>query len=259
MTALATVAVAFAMFSAIPVPQPVWNERNMRYALCAFPLIGIVCGLAWAGWAWMAGALAFPPLLRAGGLCLAPVLITGGIHLDGYADTSDALASCAEPARKREILADPHCGAFAVIRLCVYFTAYLALCAAVEPTPRAVLAMGLGFVLERALSGWAIATFPLSKNTGLAHTFATGADKRRCRRVLAVVAAAAALGMAAAYGAIGAAMMLAVLATFAQYRFDICRRFGGLSGDLAGWFVQRAELWMLAALAAGQLIAGRLV
>ena len=119
--------------------------------------------------------------------------------------------------------------------------------------------MGLGFVLERALSGWAIATFPLSKNTGLAHTFATGADKRRCRRVLAVVAAAAALGMAAAYGAIGAAMMLAVLATFAQYRFDICRRFGGLSGDLAGWFVQRAELWMLAALAAGQLIAGRLV
>ena len=259
MTALATVAVAFAMFSAIPVPQPVWNERNMRYALCAFPLIGVVCGLAWAGWAWLAGALAFPPLLRAGGLCLAPVLITGGIHLDGYADTSDALASCAEPARKREILADPHCGAFAVIRLCVYFTAYLALCAAVEPTPRAVLAMGLGFVLERALSGWAIATFPLSKNTGLAHTFATGADKRRCRRVLAVVAAAAALGMAAAYGAIGAAMMLAVLATFAQYRFDICRRFGGLSGDLAGWFVQRAELWMLAALVAGQLIAGRLV
>ena len=149
MTALATVAVAFAMFSAIPVPQPVWNERNMRYALCAFPLIGVVCGLAWAGWAWLAGALAFPPLLRAGGLCLAPVLITGGIHLDGYADTSDALASCAEPARKREILADPHCGAFAVIRLCVYFTAYLALCAAVEPTPRAVLAMGLVLYLFR--------------------------------------------------------------------------------------------------------------
>ena len=187
------------------------------------------------------------------------MLITGGIHLDGYADTSDALASCAEPARKREILADPHCGAFAVIRLCVYFTAYLALCAAVEPTPRAVLAMGLGFVLERALSGWAIAAFPLSKNTGLAHTFATGADKRRCRRVLAVVAVATALGMAAVYGIIGAAMVLAVLATFAQYRFDICRRFGGLSGDLAGWFVQRAELWMLAALAAEQLIAGRLV
>ena len=35
-----TIAVAFAMFSAIPVPQFAWNEKNMRYAMCAFPLIG---------------------------------------------------------------------------------------------------------------------------------------------------------------------------------------------------------------------------
>ena len=47
MTLLETAAVAFAMFSAVPVPQPVWNEKNMRYALCAFPLVGVVCGLAW--------------------------------------------------------------------------------------------------------------------------------------------------------------------------------------------------------------------
>ena len=40
MTLLETAAVAFAMFSAVPVPQPVWNEKNMRYALCAFPLVG---------------------------------------------------------------------------------------------------------------------------------------------------------------------------------------------------------------------------
>ena len=40
-----TAAVAFGMFSAIPVPQPQWNERNMRYALCAFPLVGVVCAV----------------------------------------------------------------------------------------------------------------------------------------------------------------------------------------------------------------------
>ena len=151
MTLLETAAVAFAMFSAVPVPQPVWNEKNMRYALCAFPLVGVVCGLAWWGWAALAARLSFPLLLRAAGLCLAPVLVTGGIHLDGYADTCDALASCAAPEKKQEILKDPHCGAFAVIRLCTYFTAYLGLCAAVDCTPRAVLCMGLGFVLERAL------------------------------------------------------------------------------------------------------------
>lgn len=156
MTLLETAAVAFAMFSAVPVPQPVWNEKNMRYALCAFPLVGVVCGLAWWGWAALAARLSFPLLLRAAGLCLAPVLVTGGIHLDGYADTCDALASCAAPEKKQEILKDPRCGAFAVIRLCTYFTAYLGLCAAVDCTPRAVLCMGLGFVLERALSGYAI-------------------------------------------------------------------------------------------------------
>ncbi|MFR3921237.1 MAG: adenosylcobinamide-GDP ribazoletransferase [Dysosmobacter welbionis] len=45
--------------------------------------------------------LALPELLRGAGLCLLPVVVTGGIHLDGYADTSDALASA--PRRRREI------------------------------------------------------------------------------------------------------------------------------------------------------------
>ena len=97
MIVLETIAVAFAMFSAIPVPQPEWNQRNMRYALCAFPLVGVVIGIAWWAWAAVCGVLEFPALLRAAGFCLLPMAITGGIHLDGYADTSDALASCASP------------------------------------------------------------------------------------------------------------------------------------------------------------------
>ena len=47
MAVLETIAVAFAMFSALPVPQPEWNQRNMRFALCAFPLVGLVNGLCW--------------------------------------------------------------------------------------------------------------------------------------------------------------------------------------------------------------------
>ena len=99
-----TAAVALTMFSAIPVKQPVWNEKNMRYALCAFPLVGLVCAVLW--WAWLAVCrlLGLPDLLRAGGLCLLPVLVTGGIHLDGYADTCDALASYGDREKKLEIL-----------------------------------------------------------------------------------------------------------------------------------------------------------
>ena len=159
MIVLETIEVAFAMFSALPVPQPVWNEKNMRYAMCAFPLVGFACAGFW--WVWSAACWYFsvPYLLQGAGLCLIPVLVTGGIHLDGYADTCDALASNAGPAKKQEILKDPRCGAFAVIRLCTYFVAYLALCEALEPSPQALWCMGWAFVLERALSGLSICRF----------------------------------------------------------------------------------------------------
>ena len=74
MIVLETIAVAFAMFSAIPVPQPVWGPRNMRYALCALPLIGVVIGLAQALWLLAANWLCTPEMLRGAGLCLIPIL-----------------------------------------------------------------------------------------------------------------------------------------------------------------------------------------
>ena len=102
MIVLQTMAVAFAMFSALPVPQFTWNSKNMRYALCAFPLIGGIIGALWS----LCGALPLPDMIRAGGFCLIPVLVTGGIHLDGYADTCDALASYGDREKKLEILSD---------------------------------------------------------------------------------------------------------------------------------------------------------
>ena len=102
MTALQTIAVAFAMFSALPMPQFAWNEKNMRYALCAFPLIGVVIGALWC----LCGALPLPDFARAAGFCLIPV--GHGRHpSDGYADTCDALSSYGDTAKKLEILKDP--------------------------------------------------------------------------------------------------------------------------------------------------------
>ena len=97
MWVLETVAVAFGMYSALPVPRVEWNEKNMRYALLAFPLVGAVLGLAWCGAAALCAALGLPDVLRGAALCALPVVVTGGIHLDGYADTCDALASHASP------------------------------------------------------------------------------------------------------------------------------------------------------------------
>mgnify|MGYP002560489280 CR=1 FL=1 len=192
MVVLETVCVAFAMFSALPVPHVDWNERNMRYAMAAFPLVGAVIGALWC----VCGLLPLPDMLKAAGFCLIPVAATGGIHLDGFADTSDALSSYGDREKKLAILKDPHCGAFAVIRLCGYFVLYFALCACLRFTPRVGAVWTLALVLERALSGYAVATFPMAKNTGLAHTFATAADKRRVQIVLLAVSVCVGAGMA---------------------------------------------------------------
>ena len=245
MTVLQTIAVAFAMFSALPVPQFEWNEKNMRYAMCAFPLIGLVCGGLWC----LCGVLPLPELARAAAFCLVPVAVTGGIHLDGYADTSDALSSYGDREKKLEILKDSHCGAFAVIRLCSYFVAYFGLCGSVQFTPRVGLCWTLALVLERALSGLAVAAFPMAKNTGLAHTFASAADRTAVRNVLTVLAVLL-CGALLALG--GGALAAVAILLFLWYHHVAVQQLGGITGDLAGWFLQKTELWMLAALCACQ-------
>ena len=245
MIVLETVAVAFSMFSAIPMPQFAWNERNMKYSLCAFPLIGAVIALALCGWEAVCARLALPAVLRGAGLCLLPVLITGGIHLDGYADTCDALASHSGPDKRQEILKDPHLGAFAVIRLCVYFIASFALWTAL-PVQRLPVLLGF-FCLSRTLSGLALTLFPLRRGCGLARSFAERAERKRVRNVLlalSLLLVCLLLRQRAWETALAAGLV------FLRYRRLCVRDFGGLSGDLAGWFLQTAEFWMLLALAA---------
>ena len=85
--------VAFSMYSAIPMPQVMWNEQNMKYMLGFFPLIGLVQAALLIGWVYLAQALSVGTVLFAAVAALIPLFVTGGIHLDGFCDTVDALAS----------------------------------------------------------------------------------------------------------------------------------------------------------------------
>ncbi|MBQ2698132.1 MAG: adenosylcobinamide-GDP ribazoletransferase [Clostridia bacterium] len=249
-TLFETVIVAFAMYSALPMPRVEWQRRNLRYALLAFPLVGAAIGLPWA----VLLALPLPDLLRGALLTLLPAALTGGIHLDGYADTADALASHAPPARRREILKDPHAGVFAVLRLGQWLVGTLALSATLRPTAAALRCLPLSFVLSRTLSGLSVAAFPTAEGSGLAHTFAEAADRRTVRRLLTAAALLLGAVLCVAGGHTGLAMVAACALVFWQYHRTAVRGFGGLTGDLAGWFLQRAEFWMLAAAVAVQLL-----
>lgn len=115
MHVIRSLCIAFSTYSRIPVPQVAWTDENRKYSMCFFPLIGAVIGLLLWGWLALCDVLGFGALLRGAVGALLPILVTGGIHMDGFMDTSDALASWQPPEKRLEILKDSHVGAFAVL------------------------------------------------------------------------------------------------------------------------------------------------
>ncbi len=255
MNLLRTVVAAFSMYSAIPMPQFAWDEKTTRYLLCAFPLVGgVTGGMVW-GWLWLCGCLGVGPVLLAAVATAIPVLVTGGIHLDGFCDTVDALASHAPTDQKLQILKDAHTGAFALIGCSLYLLLTFGLWSEFPVSHRTCGVIGIGFVASRALSGLSVVTFRCAKTSGLAAGFADAAQKGRCACVLLAIFWLCAFGMLQFHLKVGAACLLALSAVFLLYRRTSYQQFGGITGDLAGWFLQLAELGMLFAV----VFAGRMM
>lgn len=233
--------IAFSMYSKIPMPRTDWTKEAMRYAMCFFPLIGLVIGGLIYLWFFLmgdrAGSLFFTSVA-----VLIPVLVTGGIHLDGLLDTADALSSYKTMEEKLEILKDSHAGAFAIIVGICYFVLYLGVYS--EITIETVQVLSFTFVLSRAFSALAIVTFPMAKNTGLAATFSDMAVKRTVKYTMYAFILIFGLLVIYIHPAYGSAMMISVLLVFFYYYRMSKKKFGGITGDLAGFFLSVAELVM---------------
>lgn len=121
MSVIKSLVIAFSMYSKIPMPHLELEEKDMRYVMGFFPLVGAVTGLIMYGLYKISGYLYVPYISVSLILMILPVVITGGIHLDGYMDTCDARNSYGDVEKKLGILKDSHIGAFAVIRLLVYY------------------------------------------------------------------------------------------------------------------------------------------
>lgn len=240
--------IALSMYSRIPMPAMEWSEAGMKYALCFFPLVGVVIGALVAVFHGISGRLGLGETAVACIGTALPLLVTGGIHMDGFLDTVDARSSCQDRQRKLEILKDPHTGAFAVIGGGVYLLLYAAVFSTLKE--RAFPAVAGVYVMTRAFSGWSVVTFPKAKKDGLASTFASGAQVRAVQVSMAAWALLAAgfVWDAGGFGMAAALVVTGGIVLFWYYRMAV-REFGGMTGDLAGYFLQIAELSMLAALA----------
>lgn len=254
---LRSLATAFLMYSKIPMPRVEWRDENRRYALCCFPLIGAVIGAVFLLWRWLCRYAELGSLLNAAVCTAIPILITGGIHLDGFCDVADAVSSCAERPRKLEILSDPHIGAFAAIKLAVYLLIQAALFSEVTLFGAEVV-IALGFVMSRALSGLAAVVFKNAKRSGSLWAFTEPAHRTVTLIVLGGFIALCAAAMIIACPLCGGAAVIACIAAFVGYRLFSYKQFGGVTGDTAGWFLQVCELSMIAAAVVGEKIGGLL-
>lgn len=248
MTFFKTIAVAFSTYSALPMPQFPWEERNMRYAICAFPLVGLLCGGGLLLWQWLCGWLGGGAVLFAAVAVCLPLLLTGGIHMDGFMDTVDALASHQSRERKLEILKDSACGAFAVLYCGVYLLLSFGLFHGLSgPGAQACAPV---YVVSRCLSALCAVTMPNARKAGMLQAFTEQAQKRRAvvlLTVLLILSAGALLFLSPLGLACG-------LLTVPVYRRLARKQFGGVTGDTAGFFLQICELAMIAGIWLGGVL-----
>lgn len=237
------------LFTALPVKGR-WSDETAGLLLPSLPLAGLLLGGIWYGlaallalWAggsvWLKGAL----------LALTLPALTGFLHMDGFADTADAVFSRRDKEEKRRILKDSHIGAFGVIQLIVWFLFAFASCVTIAQTGKAPLTLLFLPVLSRCLGAFLVLGAPLMADEGYAAYYRK--YTRPAHFVFLGVCTAACLVCAFLFGGARTLLALGVLAAgellCALYT---CRQLGGINGDLAGCAITVGELCGLLALAA---------
>ena len=238
---------AFSTFSVLPTPRVEWNAYSLKNVLAALPLVGVVIGGFLCLYHWISTLLALPAILSAIAFTVLPIALSGGIHLDGFADSVDALSSHAAPEKKRAILKDPHAGAFAVIGISCYLLSYFGLCAALPFDWKTVGLLGITHVLSRAVGSLLSLLLPSASETGMQKAFRDSADGGSVWILLVWIVLA--LGGAAVLSPLAAiGMAISGVLVFFYIRHTAKKQFSGMSGDLAGYGISLSAAAMLLAL-----------
>ncbi|OGR85291.1 MAG: cobalamin 5'-phosphate synthase [Elusimicrobia bacterium RIFCSPLOWO2_01_FULL_54_10] len=220
---------------------------DRKTASAYFPLIGLLIGIVLAALDWGLGYI-FPVSLRSACILAALFLMTGGLHLDGLADSADGFMSGKPKEDIFRIMKDSRSGAMAVSAVgCALIIQFAALSA----LPRAdrVAAIVLFPAAGRAAIVLVMGLFPIALEAGSTHLFSD-----RPRAWLAVFSGMFLIvsGWAGA-GAAGAAAAVFVLITAWLAGLYIKRKLGGYTGDTLGAVCVISEISFLLALIAAAL------
>lgn len=236
--------IALQFLSSLPVrlpgmPSPGETGRSLLY----YPLVGLVLGVVLYGAnAVLSGA---PLMLHAALLLTVWVLFSGGLHLDGLADSADAwLGGFGDRERTLTIMKDPRSGPIAVVVLVlVLLLKFSALLAVIEQQQYVALLI-VPLIGRSALLGVFLTT-PYVRAGGLGQALADHLPRSTGWWVLGVSALVGVLlgGMSGVWS-----LVLAIIG-FAWLRRMMMRRLGGTTGDTAGALLELLEVWVLVGLA----------
>lgn len=233
---------AISTYSILPAPQTVWRQEGMGKVIYFLPLVGIFIGGGLALWGTLAGALGVGTALFAAVAVVWPLFLTGGIHMDGFLDTADALASHQPREKKLAIMKDPHPGAFAILWCVALLLLSFGLYSELE---RGLGAVSLGFILSRSLCALTALALPKARPGGMLHALTDQTPAPGALAGLSLLALLCMGGMIALEFGPGLGAVLGALAVLVYYLHMTKQEFGGVTGDTAGFFIETCQFGIL--------------
>ncbi|GAB6042354.1 adenosylcobinamide-GDP ribazoletransferase [Endothiovibrio diazotrophicus] len=235
---------AIQLLTVIPTPRVAgYDPRAFGLSVLCYPLVGAAIGALLGGAGWLlAGS---DPLLAAALLLTLWTGISGGIHLDGLADTVDArVGSHGDGTRALEIMKDPRAGPMAVAALVVVLILKLA-ALAVLVRAQAWHALAAVPLAGRALPVALFLTTPYVRRDGLGAAAAACLPRGAGWLVLALVA----LLLIQLWGVPSFPLLIGLALLVALWRWWLIGWIGGTTGDTAGALLELAETALLVSLA----------
>ncbi|MCE4054148.1 adenosylcobinamide-GDP ribazoletransferase [Pseudomonas sp. Au-Pse12] len=232
--------IALQFLSSLPIRLPgMPRPEELGRSLLFYPLVGLLFGvLLWGLNALLAGV---PLLVHAALLLTAWVLLSGGLHLDGLADSADAwLGGFGDRERTLSIMKDPRSGAIAVVTLVLVLVLKFSALVALIEQQRGFALLLAPLIGRAALLGLFLCT-PYVRAGGLGQALADHLPRVTGRQVLGLsVLACLLLG---GYSGLWAVLLATVL--FFWLRQVMMRRLGGTTGDTAGALLELLETVVL--------------
>lgn len=158
------------------VRQTVWTAEDFGRSTRFFPLVGLVLGICYALAAWILVSVLGMRALTAALLLILPLLLTGGLHADGFMDTADGVFSGRERERKLEIMKDSRVGSFGVVAFVLLMFLQFALLLDMS-LPLLVPVFFVMPIIGRMAMVLAVSCFPYARADGMGKTFADMADR----------------------------------------------------------------------------------